>query len=52
MPYPLTVLDWPQIVIEDKLSRAANDPTFLDNPHDIAGYSECWKTLITGEEIK
>lgn len=47
----LTIEDWPQIMIYDKLARAANDPRFLDNPHDIAGYGECWKTLITGEKI-
>lgn len=47
----LTIEDWPQIMILDKLARAQNDPRFLDNPHDIAGYAECWKTLITGEKI-
>jgi hypothetical protein len=34
-------------MILDKLSRAANDPTHLDNWDDVAGYAACAKRVVS-----
>lgn len=47
----LSNLDWPQIMIADKLARSMEDPTFLDNAHDISGYAECWQLILKGEKV-
>jgi hypothetical protein len=37
-------------MICDKLARAANDPTHVDNWDDIAGYAACAKMVLEGKQ--
>jgi len=38
---PLTVADWAQVMICDKLARHQGPGKHRDNPVDIAGYAAC-----------
>jgi hypothetical protein len=38
---PLTVEEWAQIMVLDKLARHQERP-IEDNPLDVAGYAACW----------
>jgi hypothetical protein len=39
---PLTISDWAQIMILDKLSRNQGDNKTRDTKIDVAGYAACW----------
>jgi hypothetical protein len=39
---PLTISDWAQIMILDKLSRNQGDNKTRDTKVDVAGYAACW----------
>jgi hypothetical protein len=43
---PLTHIDWPQIMICDKMARAAESPTFKDHRDDIGGYAWTWDAVM------
>ena len=45
---PLTVSDWAQIMVLDKLSRHQGKP-IDDNPVDVAGYAACWFECMVSE---
>lgn len=47
---PFTIADWPKIHIIAKLSRSMEGYR-RDHPRDIAGYADCWATVIEGEEV-
>jgi hypothetical protein len=38
---PLTMEDWAQIMVLDKVARHQGRP-IVDNPVDVAGYASCW----------
>ena len=42
---PLTVQDWPVIMILDKLARLGGPGADRDNLVDVAGYARCRETL-------
>lgn len=42
---PLTVSDWPQIMMCDKMARHQEKP-IEDNSVDCAGYAACWYECI------
>ena len=39
-------IDWPQIMICDKLARAYESPEFQDHRDDIAGYAWTWGAVV------
>ena len=43
---PLTVSDWPQIMMCDKMARHQEKP-IEDNSVDCAGYSACWYECLS-----
>ena len=45
---PLTVEDWPQIMMCDKMARHQGKP-IEDNPVDCAGYAACWFECLTND---
>lgn len=46
---PLTVSEWAQIMVLDKLARHQGRP-IDDNPVDVAGYAACWWECMVGEQ--
>lgn len=45
---PLSIEDWPQIMICDKLAREQSSHK-QDNLTDIAGYTACWSECLKNE---
>lgn len=45
-PRLLRRIDWPQIMISDKLARSFESPEFTDHRDDIAGYAWTWSAVI------